>query len=754
MEVSPMSVFLIGGTPIDEMHYLDSIHTNCTSTTVFGPILSFGKVVLRNITLSNIPYSDYTFLRVADTNHLEMSNINIVNSTGSKSSNAPLIQIENYPDTYTYIQDLRVHNCSLYFSPVIKSSATLNKLQLINGEFTDSLISVDTPFISLTTIQELLFKNHRVFNVKSMDSSDESSNLLEINIFDLSGAESIEISEISMKQSSISSFKINSMINYPPSSKTITVRDFAYTNSELASQRSLITTEGLVFNVDVSFIFQNVTFENINFTSKGYLMKLSHQLQGSVAIQDSQFINLIAAGIVVASSNIQNTELKTNVQMIRSAFSNSFFETESLLTLSEGANLNIKNCTFTYISTLRDGAIIAAGYQKTQTNITDTIFHNNTAINAALFNIESESVVRCTNCMISNNFAVSAGVVKTQSNGLFEFYNTTITHNYALNNPMAQLFDSVSLSLIDSTSIHENQVLSQQQILSEFNTECQLLCYLPTVYKQYLIDNELITIDNAAELIQLISAALTIKDSSHIYEQTTLFNVFMSTLIIEDTEISNITISEISVKAVASQLTFTNIKIRNVASSLLADFIFLSLDSNFTIINTVYEQSGVRMFNMYSSKLVAHNLTMIDINSPTTFFTVYDSNHVNVEDLFLLKVTANSGYLINIDKSSGVNMDKVTTQDSSEIVFNIVDSYITSLVNFDIKKCKKALNIRNSVIKNIENSVFEDNGGIEELRGGAIAIYNSDVTIRNSTFTSNTAASGGAIHFDCSSAKL
>ena len=89
---------------------------------------------------------------------------------------------------------------------------------------------------------------------------------------------------------------------------------------------------------------------------------------------------------------------------------------------------------------------------------------------------------------MSNNFAVSAGVVKAQSNGLFEFYNTTITQNYAQNNPMAQLFDSVSLSIIDNTTIYDNQALSQQQILSEFNTDCQLLCFLPTVYKQYLLE--------------------------------------------------------------------------------------------------------------------------------------------------------------------------------------------------------------------------------------------------------------------------
>ena len=540
--------------------------------------------------------------------------------------------------------------------------------------------------MSVSSVQELVFSNHTLSKIQALDPVDETSNLLNINTFDLSGEASIELNDISMTDSSISFFKIGSMINTPPAAKIITVRNFAYTNSEIMSQRSLITTEGLVFNVDVSFLFDNVTFDNISFVTKGYLMRLSHQLLGNLVIKESQFITLKSAGILIVSSNLQNDVLKTQVQIIDSTFTNASFDTESLLTLNEGAYLQIHNCTFTHISTLRDGAILTAGYQKTQTNITDTVFQNNTAINAALFNIESESIVRCTHCIMSNNFAVSAGVVKTQSNGLFEFYNTTITQNYAQNNPMAQLFDSVSLSIIDNTTIYDNHALSQQQILSEFNTDCQLLCFLQAVYKQHLLNNELITVDNAAELIQLISAVLEIKNSSYIYEQTTLFNVFMSTLVIENTEISNITISEISVKAVSSVLTFTNIKIMKVTSSVLTDFIFASLDSNFTVINAVYDQSSVRMFSVYSSRLNAQNLTLNGIVSPTTLFTIYESNYVSIADLALKQASANSGNLIIIERSKDVTMTRVTVQNSTEIVIHIIDSNITSLMNLNIQK--------------------------------------------------------------------
>ena len=563
---------------------------------------------------------------------------------------------------------------------------SLKKLQLQNGVYSNVYVSPGASLMSVSSVQELVFTNHTGNKIQALDPVDETSNLLNINTFDLSGEASIELNDISMADSSISFFKIGSMINTPPAAKIITVRNFAYTNSEIMSQRSLITTEGLVFNLDVSFLFDNVTFDNINFVTKGYLMRLSHQILGNLVIKDSQFIALKSAGIIIVSSNLQNDAIKTQVQIIDSTFTNASFETESLLTLSEGTHLQIHNCTFSHISTLRDGAILTAGYQKTQTNITDTVFQNNTAINAALFNIESESIVRCTNCIMSNNFAVSAGVVKAQSNGLFEFYNTKITQNYALNNPMAQLFDSVSLSIIDNSTIYDNHALSQEQILTEFNIDCQLLCFLPAAYKHYLLNNELITVANAAELIQLISAALEIKNSSYISQQTTLFNVFMSTLVIENTEISNITIFEISVKAVSSVLTFKNVKIMKVTSNVLTDFIFASLDSNFTVINVVYDQSSVRMFSVYSSRLNVQNLTLNGIVSPTTLFTIYESNYVNIMDLALLQASANSGYLIIIERSKDVTMTRVTAQNSTEIVIHIIDSNITSLMNLNIQK--------------------------------------------------------------------
>ena len=56
-----------------------------------------------------------------------------------------------------------------------------------------------------------------------------------------------------------------------------------------------------------------------------------------------------------------------------------------------------------------------------------------------------------------------------------------------------------------------------------------------------------------------------------------------------------------------------------------------------------------------------------------------------------------------------------------------------------------------SWVQVISNSVFDSNGGSKQKYGGALNIIDSKVVISNSTFSRNTAESGGAINYQCSS---
>lgn len=111
------------------------------------------------------------------------------------------------------------------------------------------------------------------------------------------------------------------------------------------------------------------------------------------------------------------------------------------------------------------------GYQKAVVNIADSVFQNNTALQGALFNIEDEGIVKCSNCTFTSNFAVMSGVVRTTTNGRFEFFNSVIANNLAKDNPIAQLFDSATVSVINNCKLYNNTVLSTDQLFREFGVK-------------------------------------------------------------------------------------------------------------------------------------------------------------------------------------------------------------------------------------------------------------------------------------------
>ena len=63
----------------------------------------------------------------------------------------------------------------------------------------------------------------------------------------------------------------------------------------------------------------------------------------------------------------------------------------------------------------------------------------------------------------------------------------------------------------------------------------------------------------------------------------------------------------------------------------------------------------------------------------------------------------------------------------------------------------QALLMSKSWVQVVSNSVFDSNGGSKQKYGGALNIIDSKVVISNSTFSRNTAESGGAINYQCSS---
>jgi len=110
--------------------------------------------------------------------------------------------------------------------------------------------------------------------------------------------------------------------------------------------------------------------------------------------------------------------------------------------------------------------------------------------------------------------------------------------------------------------------------------------------------------------------------------------------------------------------------------------------------------------------------------------------------------------LISISGSNNVSMHNLNVFNFEKEVVNIESSNISLIDNLNIQNCSGAFKIKSSFISGFMNSNFSQNGGVTSFVGGAIKIYDSSVSMSNNLFTNNTAVSGGAVYFTCTSTTL
>ena len=109
---------------------------------------------------------------------------------------------------------------------------------------------------------------------------------------------------------------------------------------------------------------------------------------------------------------------------------------------------------------------------------------------------------------------------------------------------------------------------------------------------------------------------------------------------------------------------------------------------------------------------------------------------------------------MTLSDSVNVTLASFNIQNSEKLTLDIFSSSISEISHFEIRNSSKAIQISSSTISSFKNSVFTDNGNTSLLFGGVMDIINSDVNLSNNSFTNNTAKSGGAIYFTCSSMTL
>lgn len=305
---------------------------------------------------------------------------------------------------------------------------------------------------------------------------------------------------------------------------------------------------------------------------------------------------------------------------------------------------------------------------------------------------------------------------------------------------------------MSNSSIYQNHAFSRAELTAEYAT-CVELCFIPEEYKTHSNDNfgSIILDQEQDQLFQVISGTLSIISNSRIYDEAILINAFVSTVTFEDSLIENITFAKTSIQSVFSNLTLRNMVINNLNNTLNADFILVMLDSHLVISSLVYSNSDSILFKVRTSSIEISGITFSGIQNASKLGEINGCFDSTIEGISSSNTQISLNEMFTVSETNNISFTNIEIMHSQSLAILVELSNVTLVENLRIQNCSEGLMVKSSTITSIMDSMITHSGGIGILYGGALRITDSVVDIQNISFTNNTAVSGGAVYFTCSS---
>jgi len=132
------------------------------------------------------------------------------------------------------------------------------------------------------------------------------------------------------------------------------------------------------------------------------------------------------------------------------------------------------------------------------------------------------------------------------------------------------------------------------------------------------------------------------------------------------------------------------------------------------------------------------------IDEEKYLINIYNSYNVSVSGLTVLDINQESGSPLFIDRSRIIKLEHITISNLSMTPLIIKNSEIGLMDDVSISYFENRVEISNSEILMISNSVFSNIHSTQDL-----FLSNSNASITNSYFFNNSAERGGAIFYSC-----
>jgi len=296
---------------------------------------------INNVTFENVEPFKYAALTLFNVQLSKLNGITIRNYKGSRNPIYPIIALSHQPLKSVEIENLVFENSDLSKQSLFIGTTVYRSFTMKNMLFSNLTLSADSILMRIVGFHEFSMENTTFSHVISSDPTDDSSIILHVDFIQLGTLNPVLFSNIRYENSSVTLFKFFNFAPAPLFTKNFIFENMNFTNCLISRSMSIISLKKLESQLGLVFIFNNLWFDNIEFVSKGHLMELSQQFPVNVTIYDSTFTNIKSGSILIASSNLQNTVLTTNVNILNSTADNIGQVSSSFIEIKEGGRLVI-----------------------------------------------------------------------------------------------------------------------------------------------------------------------------------------------------------------------------------------------------------------------------------------------------------------------------------------------------------------------------------------------------------------------------
>ncbi|CAI2372838.1 unnamed protein product [Moneuplotes crassus] len=737
---------------MDSWVFKDAIFTNCTSTSPFVSTRFANWAINENITFTNIPKCSGSLIESIGAIDVTLKNIYIQNYTSDKAGSFPAIDIRSLSDSTTIIQNISARDCFLYGNSLISQMNNLKEIRIQDGYYHNIRLKTSAALLHLYDGDDFLISNQTIVSSHSLNQNEKST-FLEIFVINVPESNHSVIEDIVFEDSSLGVIKIGSLRGSTDQVKTFTLNQVRYLDCYIFHSDSLISTGGMISSSLYEIRMNSIAFENVSYYSWGDLINLRHQLSIPAIVTNLTLIEVKSAGINAESFNSYLPGLKTSVTFEDVYVRNASVTKTPLIRTDFDSMLKFINVSFSNIqSTYLDSGIFNSEHNSLIV-IQNALFKDNLAISSCVFKVKDNSEVQCTNCTMTHNFAVSSGVVSTESNGKFEFVSSQIYLNYAIQNSIGLLYGLGKASVFSNCEIYQNEVLDISELLLEL-TNCSKFCHMNDNFKEYLttLDQSSITMSQAA--VQVLFGSLDISNETEIYYQQEFISASDSLITISNSTISHTKILYYQSVGYNSKFIFRDVQIINVTQPNNDRGLILALSgSEFEASNLTFKNSNTHLFLIQDSSAQLEQIHFENIHNANFLLDFIRSTWVCLKDIKVPSEIDITEQYFHFKDSERIELINIIASGLKIPLIKAENSHFNLIYNLRISNSLKIIEFNDSDITNMTQCYFGNNGDESILVGGALTLYNSVINIESSSFINNSAISGGAISFQCPSAK-